>query len=172
MRYQDLLKKSQEHFDQFSIERNRKINFFIFRNGAEWMLERMNELDERERVFDASFPFEKYGYFKYVICLSVFLMSAFFLFYKAMFLVPLAILLFYFLEIHFLFLFPLMIDKVEKPILTSIQMTYKIGVFQTLITVIPIGFYMLIGMFNLRNPLRNWYLGCMSILIWYEDERN
>lgn len=172
MRYQELLLESRAHYKQMKPIDNQLVSSFVFTNGAEWMLERMNELDGKERIFDTSISYEKYGYSKYGICLVVFLLTGIFLFFKAIFLLPLAIIVFYFLEIHSLFLFPLLIDKVENPIRTSIRMTYEIGIFSVLATVIPIGFFMLIGLLNLRNPLKNWYLGCLSILIWYGYEKD
>ena len=171
MKYQKLLAQSREHLRRFPAAEKQGFSLLVFTNGAEWMLHRMNELDGEERIFDSSISYEKNGYFKYGICLVAFLLIGAFLFNKAVLLLPLAILVFYILEIHFLFLFPLLIDKVENPILKSIQMTYEIGVFQALATVIPIGFFMIIGLFNLQNPLKNWYLGCLSILIWYGYEK-
>jgi hypothetical protein len=172
MRFQKLLAESREHLRRFPSAEKQTISPLIFTNGAEWMLDRMNELDGRKRVFDSSIHYEKYGYFKYGICLIASLLIGFILGCKVILLLPLSILAFYILEIHFLFLFPLLIDKVENPILKSIQMTYEVGLFQTLITVIPIGFFMIVGLFYLQNPLRNWYLGCLSVLIWYGYEKN
>lgn len=172
MRYQELLAESRAHYRKNKFIDNQLISPFIFTNGAEWMFKRMNELDGKERVFDTSISYEKYGYFKYGICLIVFLITGIFLFFKAIFLLPLAIIVFYFLEIHSLFLFPLLIDKVENPITKSIHMTYQIGILSAITTVIPIGFFMMIGLLDLRNPLRNWYLGCLSILIWYGYEKD
>jgi len=172
MRYQELLSESREHLRRFPAASEQTVSFFIFTNGAEWMLDRMNELDGKKRIFDASTPYAQYGYFKYGICLMAFFALSYFLFYEAMILLPAAILVFYILEIHFLFLFPLLLDKVENPLLRSIKMTYDIGCLQALLTVMPIGFFMVFGLLNLKKPLKNWYLGCLSILIWYNHERD
>jgi hypothetical protein len=170
MNYQNLLNTSRAHLHQYPVD-NQIFSLLIFTSGAEWMMNRMNEMDSQKRVFDNSISYEKYGYFKYGICLFAFFIMGVLMSLKSLYLLPLAILVFYIFEIHFLFLFPLSIDKVKNPIKESIQMTYRIGIFSALKTVIPIGFFMMLGLLNFRNPLKNWYLGCLSILIWYMHER-
>lgn len=146
MKYYNLLRESREHFERFSNAKKKTLSSLIFTNGAEWMLERMNELDGGTRIFNVSTSFEGYGYLKYGICLFSFILSGVFLSNKTIFLLPFAILVFYILEVHFLFLFPLLIDRMERPLLESIRMTYKVGVFRTLFTVIPIGFFYAYGL--------------------------
>jgi len=171
MKALELLEKSKAHLREFSKKEKQVQSLFIFTEGAEWMLLKMNELDKRESVFDATIPYEKYGYLKYGMSLFFFILSGYFFWLNTPFLLPLSILIFYFFEIHFLFLFPLSLDKEKKPCLTSIQMTYRIGLLKAFLIVIPIGVYMMLGLLNRRDPLRNWYLGCLAILIWYLDER-
>ena len=67
-----------------------------------------------------------------------------------------SILAFYIIEVHFLFLFPLLIDRVSNPMLTSCKMTYKIGFLKALITVFQIGLYMMFGLLQLKEPFKKW----------------
>jgi hypothetical protein len=143
----------------------------VFQAGAKWMAEKMNDLEHQKKVFiDAGTSFNVYGYFKYGVCIIAFLVSFFFFLNKNVLFTPISVLIFYFFEVHFLFLFPLLIDKVPNPIQKSIQITHQIGVFCAMIIVIRIAFFMLYGILNLKNPFKNWHIGCLCIIIWYQDE--
>lgn len=135
------------------------------------MFEKLHE-DESGAVavFDASINFRYYGYLKYGISLLAFLTSCFVLGKLHLWLMPLAILVFYACEVHFLFLFPLLIDQVKKPMQTSIRQTYRIGFGKALLWVFAIAIYMLSGLLNFRNPWRKWHIGCLSIVLWYKYE--
>ncbi|WP_156825819.1 hypothetical protein [Lewinella cohaerens] len=171
MNYQDLLLRSKVHLSQFPLEQEIDFMPLVFTKGAKWMTQRLNEIDKKQRNFNSNVAYEYYGYLKYSFCFFCFIMSGLFFWTKASYLSPLSILVFYFFEVHFLFLFPLLIDGVEKPLARSIHMTYKMGIFYTMRTVIPIGFFMVTGLFNWRNPLQNWHIGCLAVLIWYTDEK-
>ena len=139
-----------------------------FRFGAEWMHNRMCELQQpAPPPFDPSIDYTGYGLFKYGACLIGFLLSIAGLYTCGLLYTPLSVGVFYLFEIHFLFLFPLLIDRAPRPLLTSIKAAWEIGIGRCLITVIPIAAYMMIGLFRKTNPLRNWYIGCLSIIIWY-----
>lgn len=140
----------------------------VFESGAQWMFEQLNENSETR--FNKSTPYSAYGFFKYSISLLAFLVSAFLLFSINIWLVPISIIVFYLVEIHFLFLFPLLIDNVKRPLLTSVRETYRMGVLTALFNVIPIGVYMMIGLFRFSDPFRNWHIGCLAILVWYNEE--
>lgn len=148
-----------------------KIGPDVFRNGAGWMATKMSEIDPtRTTHFDTGIPFTFYGMLKYGIALC---MGCAFVAWAAQnnaFLLPLSIVVFYFFEVHFLFLFPLLIDNVSNPLRKSIKHTYRIGIFRCMITVIFIGFYMLVGLLKIKAPLHNWHIGCLAILIWYKNE--
>ena len=182
MKYQTLLAQSQAVFDENPLYI--KSSFFtnIFGVGAKWMFEKLNEKRHEKlyenttetppllNLFDPNINYFAYGCLKYGLSFAAFFV-AILVFYTINFcLLPLAIPAFYIVEVHFLFLFPLLIDKVENPIFTSIKTTYKIGLYRTLTTVMPIGFYMVFGLLNHKNPYKNWYIGCLSIIIWYKNE--
>ncbi len=171
MNYKTLLLQSQEHLRGYPVYIKHQISYNVFSLGAKWMFDRLNEVDPYKKgVFDPSVNFGFYGLLKYGICIASFFISAFLLFRVNIFLSPLGIIVFYFFEVQFLFLFPLLIDKVENPIWTSIEQTYKIGIIKALVTVIPIAFFMLIGLFDFKAPFRNWHIGSLAIIIWYKNE--
>lgn len=171
MTYEALIHRSQEHLSRHPALVPTGLSIHMFAIGARWMLNRLNELNrDREIEFDGSVLFGWYGGLKYGICLSAFVGSAVVLAGWSLWLSPLSILIFYWFEIHFLFLFPLLLDRVKDPVWTSMQQTYKIGICRALITVIPIALFMLIGLFHPRAPYRNWHVGCLAIIIWYNDE--
>lgn len=169
MKYQNLISESKTSLEIDPPNSNTIISLNIFEIGAKWMFDKLNE-NKIEMQFNPLIKFTAYGLFKYGISFFTFLLSAFFLLKFSFLLLPLSILFFYLVEVHFLFLFPILIDNVKNPIWTSIKQTYKIGIMTTLGNVIPIGFYMLFGLLNFKNPFRNWYIGCYAIIIWYQDE--
>lgn len=143
----------------------------MFPSGARWMYDRLNELDEKDtRPFDAGINYNFYGSLKYGICFSAFLLSIWWFSKHEPLLIPLSILLFYLFEVQFLFLFPLLLDNARKPLLRSLRETYKIGIPKCMFIVIPISFFMMIGLFQKKDIFRNWHIGCLAILIWYNNE--
>jgi len=171
MKYQELLSQSRNHLVKSSNCIHNEISINLFSIGAKWMFDKLNELDNKKSTkFDHSINYNLYGILKYGICFFALLISFFFFYKIHLFLTPLSVIVFYFFEVHFLFLFPLLIDKTKNPILMSIKQTYRIGIFQSIFTVIPIGFFMVFGLFKINNPFKNWYIGCLSIIIWYQNE--
>ena len=141
----------------------------VFESGAEWMAEQLRE-GSSASDFVASRKYTMYGLLKYGLSLSAMIISFWVFVNINVWLLPLSIIVFYFVEVHFLFLFPLLVDNVGSPVWTSIQQTYKSGLFVSLLTVIPIGFYMMAGLLNVRDPFRNWHVGCLAVLLWYKNE--
>ncbi|MDX1943509.1 MAG: hypothetical protein SFU99_23280 [Saprospiraceae bacterium] len=142
----------------------------LFSIGARWMHERLCEMRGSDQEFDEVINFTYYGVLKYSISIAGLVIALYYLIKVNIFLAPLAILFFYFLEVHFLFLFPLLIDKVKRPLLNSIRLAYKIGIIRAVFNVLPIAIFMLLGLFNYKKPLYNWYIGCLAILYWYHYE--
>lgn len=141
----------------------------LFKDGAFWMFERMQIIDFKEnRKFDTTIPFNFYGYLKYLICCIFFSLSIFYIYdFSIIISILLSAFSFYIAEVSFLFLFPILIDEQENPLYKSIKMTYQIGYIKCVFTVMPIAFFMLLGLLNCKNPLKNWYIGCWAILVWY-----
>ena len=171
MKYQFLISQSKKYLQTKPPNIDGVLSLNIFQLGAKWMFDKLNENGVCNEIqFNQSINFFAYGLLKYGISFFVFLVSVFLLININFLLFPFSIVIFYLAEVHFLFLFPILLDNVEKPIWTSIKQTYKMGIFTTIITVIPIGFYMVFGLFNFKDPFRNWYIGCLSIIIWYQNE--
>lgn len=171
MKYQHLISQSKVNLETNPPNISGVISTNIFELGAKWMFDKLNENKTTKEIqFNQSINFFAYGFLKYSISFFVFLFSALLFLKINLLLLPLSIITFYLAEAHFLFLFPILIDNVKNPIWTSIKQTYKIGLLKTLITVIPIGIYMVFGLLNFKDPFRNWYIGCLSILIWYQNE--
>ncbi len=169
MKYSKLIAESKALWHKNPQYIEGAISLQIFNLGARWMFEQLNKNDGKKTFTDLPNYFI-YGIIKYGTCLLALCISFFLLLKTNPLLTPLSIIIFYLFEIHFLFLFPLLIDGVEKPIIISIQQTYKIGLFTALTTIIPIGCFMMIGLFNFKKPFRNWYIGCLAIIIWYKNE--
>ncbi|PJJ61171.1 hypothetical protein [Hymenobacter chitinivorans] len=166
-----LLSESERQFDKRPAQVQQVFSSNVFDAGARWMFQKLHE-DEPETAgaFDASINFSYYGYLKYGLSLLAFLTAGFVLGQIHLWLMPLAVLVFYGFEVHFLFLFPLLLDRVENPIQTSIEQTYRIGFVKALLWVFTIAMYMLSGLLNHRNPWRKWHIGCLSIVLWYKYE--
>jgi hypothetical protein len=143
----------------------------IFSTGAEWMHHQLYELQPTTTPsFNPNTPYTTYGLLKYGICGTASIAALIALATFNPWLIPLSIIIFYLAEIHFLFLFPILIDQTPHPILASIRATYRIGITKCLLTVIPIATYMLIGLLHKKDRLTNWYIGCLAIIIWYNHE--
>ena len=170
MNYRELIKESKVCLKNNPQYVSEILSTKIFLSGAKWMHEKLNQISNKETYFDDTINFSLYGLLKYGICLIVLLFVSI-LFYRInFFLTPLSLLVFYFCEVHFLFLFPLLIDNVKNPVWVSIKQTYIVGLFRSILTVFPIGLYMIAGLLNINAPFRNWHIGSMAILIWYQNE--
>ncbi|MBC6611438.1 hypothetical protein H8B15_10915 [Hymenobacter sp. BT507] len=171
MTVKSLLRQGAALFDQQPRQVHRVFSPRIFALGAQWMFSRLRDNEpDAPAGFDAATPFGWYGCFKYGISLLAFVGSWVALANVSVLLTPLAVLFFYVVEVHFLFLFPLLLDRTKQPLLTSIKATYRVGLVRALLGVLAIGGYMLSGLLNRRNPLRRWHIGCLSVLLWYQDE--
>ncbi len=164
MNFKQLLLRSKDTYAVSSNHVEKVISKNLFQSGANWMAEKMN-VSIAEKTH-----FNQYGFFKYGICLIAFVLFFCFLLHRNIFLTPLSIVVFYFFEVHFLFLFPLLIDRIPNPIRESIKISYKIGILKAMFIVMQLSFFMLIGLFCFKNPFKNWHIGCLCIVIWYEDE--
>ena len=171
MHYKTLINQSKEHLGKHPEFISVRFPATQFSTGAKWMLDRLNEMEGVERSeFNQSINYNTFGIFKYGISLLAWLISGLLFYQINVALTPLSVLVFYFFEIHFLFLFPILIGGSKRPVLVSIRETYKVGVIRALLTVIPIGIHMVVGLLNLKNPLYNWHVGCLAIVIWYQHE--
>ena len=177
MNYQQLLGAGRAHLEKYPGYGPPSNLLTLFPMGARWMYDRLAELDEKNsppsdnnQPFDPKVNYTLYGYLKYGVCLAGSLAAIWWSSTHIPALLPLSVILFYILEIHFLFLFPLLIDHSKRPVIRGIQATFKIGMLKCLSIVIPISLFMLTGLFRKGDSVRNWYIGCLAILIWYNNE--
>jgi hypothetical protein len=171
MNYRNLLAASKEHLANYPGDNCRQRLATMFPSGARWMYDRLNELDSRNiRPFKISTNYNFYGFLKYGICFMGSGLCCWWFLKHAPLLTPLSVLCFYLLEIQFLFLFPLLLDNSGKPILTGMCKVFEIGIGKCLFIVMPIAFFMVLGLFKKRNNLMDWHIGCLAILIWYNNE--
>ncbi|QIL78292.1 MULTISPECIES: hypothetical protein [Hymenobacter] len=166
-----LIRQSERQFDQQPRQVQPVFSPHLFTLGARWMFSQLpvKEPTTAYRV-DASPNFGWYGCFKYGLSLLAFAASGWALGHISLLLTPLAVLGFYVMEVHFLFLFPLLLDGAQNPLRTSMKATYRIGLLSALLGVLPIGGYMLSGLLNRQQPFRRWHIGCLAVLLWYQDE--
>ena len=167
MKFRSLLRHSKAQLEAAGSFTPVSFSPAVFSAGAQWMY---GQLPAQQKGFNKAVSYTFYGLFKYGISLFAFGLAGAGLFKINPILLPLAVFAFYLVEVHFLFLFPLLLDGVAHPVWESIRQTYRIGLLTALRTLIPIGFYMLAGLVRFKSPLRNWHTGCGAILIWYQHE--
>ncbi|MDF3821064.1 hypothetical protein P3G55_14220 [Leptospira sp. 96542] len=167
----ELLFDAKNFIDKPSIDKNWYKDIRVIDFGSRWMFDRLTEISPNEvRYYNESINFLAYGIFKYAFSIFITTLSSYIILQVDWRFFPLFIFIFYFIEVHFLFLFPILFDNIRRPIFTSMKCTYKLGLITAISNVIPIGIFMLCGLMNFKNPLRNWLVGCIAILIWYRDE--
>lgn len=171
MTYKKLIGAGKIHLEKYPGHDPAPDPVTLFSTGARWMNDRLNQLDgNHTQAFNPHINYTLYGLLKYGICLAGFSLSAWGLSKYSILLAPLSVFVFFLLEVNFLFLFPLLIDNSATPISGSIRAVFRIGILKCVITVIPIALFMVVGLFWKKEPVRNWYIGCLAVLIWYNDE--
>lgn len=146
-----------------------------FATGAEWMALAIERLrgESLKTPLSALPNFQLLGVLKYSAAITVaagWVLAS----YLAGWLVlsPLALPIFYAVEVQYVFLFPIALDGHLKPFRTSRQWTKKAGgTLLAMKNVMPIAATMLGGGFVGRGFIRSWCLGCLAICIWYEHLR-
>jgi hypothetical protein len=170
MLLKELMTQSSLYFAKENRRVEKPLSWNVFRQGGAWMRAWLMEWDHVRKWNTEPVDFNSYGWCKYLICMAAFLGSASVFYVINPWLLPLSLLVFYIAEVHFLFLFPLLIDGVRRPLWQSIVITHRIGLWRVLAKVIPIGVFMMVGLFHFSDPFRNWYKGCLAVLIWYQHE--
>ena len=84
-----------------------------------------------------------------------------------------AVLAFYAVEAQMVFLIPLALDGGHRRLLCeSRRWTVRAGgTLAVMRTVMPLAVVMLLGGLAGRGFVRSWCLGCLAVVIWYEDLR-
>jgi hypothetical protein len=171
MKFYQLLVAAEKLMVQYSTVNFKILDIRISDFGAKWMFDRLNEVSpDKSRIYDKSINFLGYGIFKYGLAIFISILYMLLCLKVNLYLLPILLLVFYCVEVHFLFLFPILFDSIKSPIFTSLKCTYILGLMTAIWNVIPIGIFMLFGLMNFKKPYRNWLIGCIAILIWYRDE--
>jgi hypothetical protein len=171
--YGVLQEKAKELYISHPYKKDNLIRGTIFFHGASWMAELMGVLREDTKDFPYLRSYTLYGIFKYALAgfsALFFLLSMVFL--KVYYLFPVLILVFYLVEAQFIFLFPLLIDHSASPVSDSFRMTRRAGgTLSVMRTLLPIALYMLSGGLTWKRFMKNWTIGCIMMVVWYEEIR-
>ena len=167
-----LLKLSARQLARQPMQVQQPLSPHIFTTGARWMAThlppRAGQREGSERA-----DFGQYGSLKYgssLLALVAVVVAGGWAKMPLLLVLPLAGIAFYVVEIHFLFLFPLLLDGVAHPLHTSIRATYRVGFFKALAWTLVLAAFMLAGLLDRRRPWRNWHIGCLALIYWYRDE--
>ena len=165
-----LLRQSARQLAARPAQVGQPMSVHIFTTGARWMFAHLPPQAGRPAEFDGSVPFGRYGSLKYGSSLLALLAVASGLARLHLLpWLPLAGLAFYVVEVHFLFLFPLLLDRVAHPLRASLRATYRVGLLKALAWTLTIAAFMLAGLLC-RRPWRNWHVGCLALIHWYHHE--
>lgn len=167
-----LLWASAQRFDGQPVQVRQPFSRHIFTLGARWMFGQWPLGGPPPAGgFAEHTRFGWYGSLKYGSSLLAALVVASALARLPLLLwVPLAGLAFYLVEVHLLFLFPLLLDGVAHPLRSSVRATYRVGLLRALGWTLGIAAFMLVGLLDWRRPWRKWHIGCLAVIYWYQDE--
>lgn len=130
-----------------------------FKSGAEWMRLALQVLRGQPPAGTANF--QLLGAVKYGACLLAFLATV-----KLS--LVLAVLAFYAVEAQMVFLFPLALD--QRPYRENLRLTRKAGgTLRTMRTVMRLAVTMIFGGLKDGRLVRAWCLGCLAVVLWYEE---
>jgi hypothetical protein len=141
-----------------------------FYSGAVWMELALSELRHQP---PRSVPqcLQQFGVLKYTLTTIAALMVLVGAIVTRMY--PLAILCipaFYAVEVQMVFLFPLTLDRVAQPFRASRQWTKRAGgTIAAMRIVLILALVMLFGGLCGRGFIRCWCLGCLAVVLWYEQ---
>ena len=143
-----------------------------FASGAQWMRLAL-ETERGQRCPSTMFNFQQLGLIKYGLAVGVALLSAGATWaWNVPWLVPLAGVAFYAVEVQMVFLFPLALDGNPRPFSDSWHWTRRAGgTIAAMRVVLPLACVMLFGGLAGRGFLRCWCVGCLSVCLWYEELR-
>jgi len=141
-----------------------------FGGGADWMRKAMGVVRGREPMGRAHFGWlgiGKYG------CAGVAALLVLALLWRLQALaLPAAIVTFYTVELRMLFVFPLALDGERAPFVASHQLVIRtLRPSVATAHLICIAARMLIGGLAGFGFVRSWCIGCLAIVLWYENAR-
>jgi hypothetical protein len=143
-----------------------------FASGAEWMRMALSTL--RGEVLPARpVSYNALGIVKYTLAsLGALLYLIIVVGAGLRFLAPGLVFVFYAIEAQMVFLFPLTIDGLGSTIATSQRWTRKAGgTLKVMLIVMQLAVVMLFGGVVGQGFVRSWALGCLAVVLWYEEVR-
>jgi hypothetical protein len=144
-----------------------------FASGAQWMGQIMAFVRNRP-LSPTTVAYQALGFFKYGLATALAL--SFLLLIAALHAWPLifgTVLAFYAVEVQMVFLFPLALDGHAHPLRESRRWTVRAGgTLHVMAIVMRLAVVMLLGGFAGQGFIRSWALGCMAVVLWYEELRN
>lgn len=143
-----------------------------FASGADWMRAVMAHV-RAEGIPAHTASFNALGIFKYGLASLGALMYLIAIAAAGWWpLLPGFVLVFYAIEAQMVFLFPLTIDGYPDTLRQSLAWTGRAGgTVRVMTTVMQLAVVMLFGGFFGRGFLRSWALGCIAVVLWYEELR-
>ncbi len=144
-----------------------------FASGARWMRLAL-ETERGQPCPPTSLNFQRLGLIKYGLASGLALLWAVAVCaWHVAWLAPLAIVVFYAVEVQMVFLFPLALDVSARPFVDARRWTRRAGgTIAAMRVVLPLAGTMLFGGLAGRGFLRCWCLGCLAVCLWYEDLRH
>lgn len=144
-----------------------------FDSGAAWMCAVM-EHQRNDILPSVHASYNLLGFFKYGLsALGALLYLALVIGTGWWPLLPGFVLVFYAIEAQMVFLFPLVIDGCPDALRQSRAWTVRAGgTIPVMWTVMQLAVVMLFGGFVGQGFTRSWALGCLSIVLWYEELRH
>lgn len=142
-----------------------------FAGGARWMAGALSIL--RADTAPPSPPdvgWQRLGVTKYALCLlAAAVATAAALPFVPLFAAVVGVLIFYVVEVQFVFAFPIALDSHARPLRKSASvLRHSTGTLRGVATVVPLATVMLFGGFVGRGFVRSWCVGCLGVLVWYE----
>lgn len=162
-----LLREARERIDENKIRQQKSV--LLFTSGAKWLHAYLNVPEAKTKKFPLR-NYELYGWTKYAFSLLIALLWVYLFASKSPAIALLSVIIFYIVEVHFLFLFPLAITGKDQLLFRSVRATYTFGFWKAFFYTVCIAGYMLVGLLNVKDPIINWRTGCLAILLLYQGE--
>lgn len=167
-----LLRQAAWHYDAVDVElagAARNVWRGDFNAGAEWMRLAMSRV-RGGKVPQGKANFRWLGVMKYLVAVaaggSVAAAGWWWHPWCWLLLVP----AFYAVEVQWVFLFPTALDGTPTPWRVSrMLMQRRAGTAAAMLVVLPLAWEMMTGGLRARGFVRSWCLGCLAVLLWYEQ---
>jgi hypothetical protein len=173
----NLLARAQQLYDDpslpFAVYAREKAWRGGFASGADWMRLALSHIRQTS-IPAVGAPYNLLGLIKYGLAsLGALLYLALVARLRLWGLGVGFILVFYAIEAQLVFLFPLAIDGCTNPLHASRDWTKRAGgTWHVMMIVIRFAVVMMFGGFLGKGFVRSWALGCLGVVLWYEEVRH